>query len=204
MDIYSLYTKVMLNEMRHAKSNWSIPTANPANNIANKLSKITQDTLKPYDHDTIFKAFKNEVAYRLDNLNEKLINTVIDETLSHYQKNGLVSPDEYGERNFYIRELICTYKLAAIFTALQYDCHEKPPLLQVSTRNLSQYERQKINLLDYKIKKGKSVYCRTSELLTYSWFEMPKLADYDKTGFFTSLIVMRTLQVHNKWYNWRQ
>ena len=36
------------------------------------------------------------------------------------------------------------------------------------------------------------------------YLQMRKLVQYDDTGFFTALIVMYTLQIHNYWYSWRE
>ena len=43
-----------------------------------------------------------------------------------------------------------------------------------------------------------------SELWTIDYLFGRKLCHYDDSGFFTALLVMQTLLVHKKWYDWRK
>lgn len=45
--------------------------------------------------------------------------------------------------------------------------------------------------------------CRASEMWTISYFKLKQNILYDRTGYFTALIVMMTLEVNGKWYDWR-
>ncbi|MBR2640908.1 HD domain-containing protein [Candidatus Saccharibacteria bacterium] len=45
--------------------------------------------------------------------------------------------------------------------------------------------------------------CRASEMWTISFFKLKNNILFDRTGYFTALIVMMTLDVNGKWYDWR-
>ncbi|MBO7132488.1 HD domain-containing protein [Candidatus Saccharibacteria bacterium] len=97
------------------------------------------------------------------------------------------------------RLIYCADKVAAVMVTLQYDLNETPPVLR-KCDHPSERDFKEMSLCDKKVKKG----YRASEMWTIDWFKARKLAQYDETGFFTSLVIMRTLQVNGCWYHWRE
>ncbi len=109
--------------------------------------------------------------------------------------------EEMEEKTSRIGKLLyCADKVAAIIIVLQYDRNGNPPLLGPKSKGASKRDLKEMSICDGQIR---GLY-RASEMWTIDWLKARKLIDYDETGFFTSLIVMRTLQVHRKWYQWRE
>jgi hypothetical protein len=102
------------------------------------------------------------------------------------------------------RFLYAVDKASAIVMALEYDFYEESPMRRINARNLSKRDHDEMARCDTIVHKFPFKYCLASEMWTNDWFEARKLVDYDESGFMTALIVMRTLQVHEKWYSWRQ
>ena len=102
------------------------------------------------------------------------------------------------------RFLYSVDKASAIIMALEYDFYKESPMRRINARNLSKRDRDEMARCDTIVHKFPFKYCLASEMWTNDWFEARKLVDYDESGFMTALIVMRTLQVHEKWYSWRQ
>lgn len=108
--------------------------------------------------------------------------------------------DEMEEKSSITGRLIyCADKVAAVMITLQYDLNENSPILK-KTSHPSARDLKEMSLCDKKVRNG----CRASEMWTIDWFKARKLIQYDETGFFTSLIIMRTLQVNECWYHWRE
>ena len=95
-------------------------------------------------------------------------------------------------------------KSAALIMALCYDSLGQPPYRSDTDPCITEREQQELGLCDYQVSKVSSPACFTSEMWTMDYFQMRKLVQYDDTGFFTALIVMYTLQIHNYWYSWRE
>ena len=102
------------------------------------------------------------------------------------------------------RFLYAADKASAIIMTLEYDNFENPPMRRISSHKLSERDRAEMAHCDTIVHKFPFKYCLASEMWSYDWFEARRLIDYDESGFMTALIVMRTLQVHEKWYSWRQ
>ncbi len=109
--------------------------------------------------------------------------------------------EEMDEKSSRIGKLLyCADKVSAIIITLQCDRYNNPPLLGPKNKIASKRDLEEMSICDGKVR---GLY-RASEMWTIDWFKARKLIDYDETGFFTSLIIMRTLQVRGKWYNWRE
>ena len=100
-------------------------------------------------------------------------------------------------------------KAAAPIMALCYDDLKLPPLRYERDEFMTQRDRKEVKLCDReKVLSGnhrsvkKAYYA--SEMWTMDFLKMRELVQYDETGFFTALIVMYTLQVHDHWYSWRE
>lgn len=96
--------------------------------------------------------------------------------------------------------LYCADKAAAVLITLEYDENGTPPLLKISRKANSERDLEEMSLCDNK----EHNRCHASEMWTVDWFKARNLIDFDTTGFFTSLIIMRTLQVNGHWYKWRE
>lgn len=109
--------------------------------------------------------------------------------------------DEMEAKNSEIgRLLYCADKASAIIFSLQQDHNGIPPMLSRNNKCVSKRDREEMALCD--LERDKKY--RASEMWTIDWFKMRKLIKYDDTGFFTALIIMRTLQVNGCWYFWRE
>lgn len=91
-------------------------------------------------------------------------------------------------------------KLSAIIMMLAYDNLDMLPRANPSESSLSSVSRTEINLCE--LRKDNSILL--SELWTVDFLFGRELNQYDDTGFFTALLVMATLLVHDKWYQWRE
>lgn len=91
-------------------------------------------------------------------------------------------------------------KTAATFIVLTYDGTGQSPLMHVDDPNASGRDHEEMALCDWE----KDGYHRASEMWTIDHFRIRKFTELDDTGFFTALIVMYTLMVHGRWYNWRE
>ncbi len=96
--------------------------------------------------------------------------------------------------------LYCADKAAAIIITLQYDENGTPPIIKKNKRTCSKRDLIEMSLCD---EKANNRYY-ASEMWTIDWLKARKLIDYDTKGFFTGIIIMRTLQVKKRWYSWRE
>ena len=99
------------------------------------------------------------------------------------------------------RLLYVADKTAANIITLTYDMVGCPPMLPDNYANASPRDKEEMALCDYVSPEG---YHLASEMWAVDFFHCRKLYQYDDTGFFTALIIMCTLLVHNHWYQWRE
>lgn len=103
-------------------------------------------------------------------------------------------------RNSLIGQLLyLADKTSAIITALSYDSFGKSPMMEINNPNASQRDRLEMGLCDYQ-KNGR---CKASEMWSIDFFEIRQLCQYDRTGYYTAIIVMCTIMIHRQWYYWR-
>lgn len=98
------------------------------------------------------------------------------------------------------RLLYMADKTAALLITLQYDEVSLPPTMEFDNPAASERDKKEMALCDYK-DGGRS---RASEMWAIDFFKMRRISDQDDFGFFTAIIVMRTLEVNGKWYDWRE
>lgn len=99
------------------------------------------------------------------------------------------------------RLLYACDKLAATFITLTYDSLGYPPRLHPSDPCASARDIDEMLLCDYVDDDG----CRhASEMWTVDMLHIRNLIEYDDTGFITACLVMYTLMVRGKWYDWRE
>ena len=109
--------------------------------------------------------------------------------------------DEMEEKSSNIGKLLyCADKAAAVLITLQYDDNGTPPLLKANRKTNTKRDLEEMLICD----KKEHNRCYASEMWTIDWFKARKLIDFDIYGFFTSIIIMRTLQVNGRWYDWRE
>lgn len=90
-------------------------------------------------------------------------------------------------------------KTAATFMTLTYDSEKKHPLMHIDDPAASKRDRLEMAMCDYEM----NGFRRASEMWTIDHFHVRKFTEHDDTGFFTAVIVMYTLVVNGRWYNWR-
>lgn len=90
-------------------------------------------------------------------------------------------------------------KTIAILRTLYEDKLGVPAEMSIDYEYASELDKKAMAICD-NIVEGK---CRASEMWTISFFKLKQNILYDRTGYFTALIVMMTLEVNGKWYDWR-
>lgn len=109
---------------------------------------------------------------------------------------------EMQDRGSYTgRLLYLSDKVAANIIALCLDNEDHSPMIRKDSHFISERDLKEIELCDFVTADG---YYRASEMWATDFFEIRKLNRYDDALFFTALIVMATLMVHGKWYQWRE
>lgn len=98
------------------------------------------------------------------------------------------------------RILYLADKVAAIIVMLCYDKQRLFPYARPGEKFVSAVNEAEMKLCDRKYKKGYLL----SEVWTVDFLYARELTRLDDSGFFTALIVMATLKVRGKWYNWRE
>ena len=91
-------------------------------------------------------------------------------------------------------------KFSAIIEVLTYDRNGYAPVKSMVDRDLSPQDRESMRYCDYK---NMGDY-KASEMWTVGYFKQRNLTKIDKYGFYTAIVVMATLIVNEKWYDWRQ
>ncbi len=93
-------------------------------------------------------------------------------------------------------------KTAALLVALLLDdTSDSPPMLSKNDPNASERDRAELELCD-SLFDGE--FGLMSEMWTVDFFNIRNFAKRDHSGFFTAIIVMATLLIHGRWYNWRE
>ena len=109
--------------------------------------------------------------------------------------------DEMEQKSTIIgRILYLADKIAADLITLCYDAIGTPPMMSIDSDKVSVFDLDAMMHCDYR----DGGYRKASEMWTYSYFENRGNIKYDDTGFFTAIIVIATLMVNGKWYNWRE
>ena len=113
------------------------------------------------------------------------------------------------------RLLYAADKYSAVIIALSYDAKTKQaeeyedenvlaeisvPAMHRSFLLASKRDHDEMDLCDYEAEG----YSKASEMFTTDILHIRDLNQYDDTGFFTGVIVMQTLMVNGRWYNWRE
>lgn len=96
--------------------------------------------------------------------------------------------------------LYCADKVSATLITLQYDAIGIIPRLHDDDKSASARDCREMALCD----EGVNGYHRASEMWTIDYLKERRLVDYDTTGYFTAILIMRTLQVRQHWYAWRE
>lgn len=96
--------------------------------------------------------------------------------------------------------LFLSDKLAALFITLCLDDLGKSPMMSINSFYASERDKEEMLLCDYSCD-GRH---KASEMWALDFFKMRKIVEYDDTFFFTAIIVMATLAVNGRWYNWRE
>lgn len=94
-------------------------------------------------------------------------------------------------------------KAAAVFMALCCDEKQKIPTMSIDDPAASAAEQADMKLCENKVSSNGVLLCRASEMWTIDFFNR-QFNKMDHTGFFTSLIMMKTIMLYGKWYNWRK
>ena len=98
------------------------------------------------------------------------------------------------------RLLYMADKTAALLITLQYDVNNVPPLMDIDNPKATCRDKTEMQLCDYK----ENNKCRASEMWAIDFFKMRDICNQDEFGFFTAILVMRTLEINGKWYSWRE
>ncbi|MBR3353401.1 HD domain-containing protein [Candidatus Saccharibacteria bacterium] len=90
-------------------------------------------------------------------------------------------------------------KASAILRTLYEDKIGAPARMSLNYEHASDNDKKAMAICDDKTD-GK---CRASEMWTVNFFKLTKSVNCDETGYMTALIVMMTLEINGKWYDWR-
>lgn len=91
-------------------------------------------------------------------------------------------------------------KISALIVTLCLDWMGYPPMMKDISPYASSRDILEMKLCDYSANRAH----KASEMWVIDFFKMRELNRFDETTFFTSLIVMTTLVVNGRWYNWRE
>lgn len=105
--------------------------------------------------------------------------------------------DKQGETG---RLLYAADKTSALIIVLTYDLLGLNPKMHFTDVLASERDIIEMHFCDY-CQEG---YYRASEMWTIDFLRLRKINQYDDSGYFTALIVMLTLLVNGRWYNWRE
>ena len=98
------------------------------------------------------------------------------------------------------RILYLADKTAAVIMMLCYDYLGYHPYAYENDEHISIINRAEMKLCELRHGGGYLL----SELWTVDFLFARELTKYDDTGFFTAILIMTTLLVNGKWYNWRE
>ena len=112
------------------------------------------------------------------------------------------------KNSFSGRLLYAADKVSAIIHVLELDSMSYSPVLSTTDKNLSSAELEAMKICDYRYEHhglaGPSTDFKASELWTIDYFKTRKLYDYDDTGLITAILIMDTILINGKWYDWRR
>ncbi len=91
-------------------------------------------------------------------------------------------------------------KISAIIITLCYDYHGISPQKSKHEPENSTRDLKAMTLCDF----CEQDMCKASEMWTIDYLKLRKIVKFDQYGYFTSIMVMLTLIVNQKWYNWRE
>lgn len=97
------------------------------------------------------------------------------------------------------RMLYLADKTSAIINALCHDYHHIDICMSINDESASVLDQLAMSLCENR----DADLCRASEMWTIGFFQSRGTVRYDTIGFFAAIIIMATLQVHQKWYKWR-
>ena len=127
-----------------------------------------------------------------------------------------LSPDRYSESERRIEELLYDMrsketdigktlfvadKASAIIHALLCDNNGYPPTMSRHSEYATSKDKYLISTCDALANNGEHY---ASEMWSVDYFVCRKIAEEDKFGFFTAIIIMFTLMTKGKWYVWRK
>lgn len=98
------------------------------------------------------------------------------------------------------RLLYMSDKTAAILIVLAEDLAGNSPKMYWKSPKASENDRKNMEYCDY----HENGSFKASEMWTVSFFVTREMSKFDDTGFFTAIIVIATLLVNHKWYDWRK
>lgn len=99
------------------------------------------------------------------------------------------------------RSIYMADKVSAIIMTLVEDSRGISPMMSHDSPHASQNDLKNMEICDYGDEKSG---CKASEMWTVAFFKTRNMVQYDDSGFYTALIVLATLIVNGKWYNWRE
>ena len=91
-------------------------------------------------------------------------------------------------------------KTALVIAALAYDKAGHPFVMHIGAANASERDKQEMCICEWQ----EAGYRKASEMFTTDILHIREITQYDETGFFTAVLVMCTLIVNGKWYDWRE
>lgn len=113
-----------------------------------------------------------------------------------------------SKRNFSGRLLYAADKASAILTTLGYDSMGAPCIMSTAFAGASAKEAKAMSLCEFRTERtdkfGNYQLCRASEMWTIDYFKIRKLYQYDDTGIITAILIIESLIVNGKWYDWRE
>ena len=187
---------------------------------SNSIKKIIANEVKCYSKDEMYAAItlhdlpENEIGDYPDNES-------CDVSLKHQQeylyctdyvkmyarkdsdfgKHVLELIQSMGTKDSLVGQLLyLADKTSAVLNVLSYDHFNIPVLIHTESPHASRLNLAAMERCDY----HKDGYYRASEMWTIDFFELRQFCQYDRTGYFTALIIMYTIIVHRKWYAWRK
>lgn len=99
------------------------------------------------------------------------------------------------------RLLYLADKTAALLITLQYNVVNRPPTMKIDNPSATARDIKEMELCDDVLEGGRR---KASEMWAIDFFKMRDIVRQDDCGFFTAIIVMRTLEVNGTWYSWRE
>ena len=128
----------------------------------------------------------SECSPERENESEKRIAELLEAMGKHKTKTGNM--------------LYTADKISAIIITLCYDYHGISPRKSKHGPENSARDLRAMSLCDF----CEQDMCKASEMWTTDYLKLRKIIKFDQYGYFTSIMVMLTLIVNQKWYDWRE